>query len=964
MTLNLSPGVYSLEEDPQIRQIQGVPTSVIGKCGVTERGEVGKAKSTTSWADWVKEYGSYVDYSDAPQSVFTSFLNGAREIVFTRTLHYSDITNPLSGTGVKASGDLDNAGAGSANAAIYGQTKGPFTLVDGQTLILKRNGVAQPTLTFSGTRAVALSGNSETQDMSGGKTLTVKVDNGPTQTITFVDSDFVAPAAATAEEVAAVINSQITGARAQDSGGQVELASDTLGSNSRIEVTGGDANTPWNFPASTTGTGNVANLAAVTIAEIKSLLEALVALITVQDDGLTRLLITHDDPGSTNTLQVDSASTADGSLGLDNDVHAGLDASGTQASKTSTLAGPWLLSTGDTLDITTDLGGPTTSTFTGTRASTETANTEPQDMSGGKVLSVRLNGGIIQSITFADPDFAVPTAATAEEFVEAANKQIIGGRFKLNAAKDKVIFESDQGGLGSRVEVFASDAQTLWAFPSIALGAGNVENIGAVTYEEAKEIIEGTVVGVRVTQDVSGKLVITRTAPGAGKTLDTPSGSALAKFAFSAGVVAGATGSPAATMAQQGKTEGAYANSLITRIQNATSGQSEEFNLFILKAGVVQEFYTNLTMGAYSGGDLPSDDRYAPTILNDVSNGSNLLSYTDNLINGTAEDRRPANGDYSLTGGDNGLTGLSDSDFLGDPSGENGIRAFDPINSLGILTVPGRATSGIHNGMLTYCEVTRRGKVFAVLDPPKDNSVDQVITYVTTTASLKNSSEYGAFYYPEVKVVNPNKSVFGNSETITIPPSGPVTGMYARTDNSIPGGVYLQPAGIEEGQLKGVIGLANEAVKDEGQRDKLYPQNINPIWSDTGIPMHADGSANLKRNGNFPSIGERRGVIFIKSSLELGLLFAKHKGNTADNRTKVEGTITAFLLQQMNVNAFATKNPDTAFYVDMGAAINPPSEQTARRMNARIGLATVKPAEFIVLLFSQDQRALQEELAG
>lgn len=964
MTSGLAPGVYSQEEQPQIRQIQGVPTSVIGMVGVTEKGEVGKAKSKTSWPDWVREYGSYVSYSDAPQSVYASFLNGAREILFNRTLHYSDITNPLSGTGVKSSGSLNNAGAGSASASIYSTEKAPFSLANGQTLIVNRDGVSQPTLTFSGTRAVSLSGNSETQDMSGGKTLTLVLDNGVTQTITFVDADFVDPANATAEEVAAVINAQIVGGRAEDNGGQVQIESDTLGSNSRVQVTGGDANTLWVFPASAVGTGNVANLAAVTIAEIKSLLEALVSLITVQDDGLGRLLISHNEAGTTKTLQIDASSTADTPLGLDNDVHAGLDASGTSASKTSSIAGPWLLATGDALDITTDLGGPTSSTFTGSKASVESNNTETQNMSGGKTLTVKVNGGNTQTITFVDGDFAAPAAATAEEFVEAANKQLTGARFKLNAGKDGIIFESDLGGTSSRVEVTGGDAQTLWDFPTLAVGSGNVANIAAVTADEAKEIIEAAVPGVRVTENASGFLVITRTDPGAGKTLDTPSGTALTKFGFTAGVVNGATGSPAATMGVEGKTEGEYADSLVVRVQAATSGTAEEFDLYILKDSVVQYFDYNLTMGAYSGGDLPTDDRYAPTILNDETNGNDLLGFTDNLINGSASDRRPANGDYTLSGGDNGLTGLDDNDFLGDPAGENGLRSFDDVNSLGILAIPGRATSAVHNGMLTYCEVTRRGKIFAVLDTPSDLSIDQVIEYVTTTANLKNSSEYGAFYYPEVKILNPSKAVFGNSKNITIPPSGPMTGVYARTDNSIPGGVYLQPGGVEEGRLASVVGLANDKVKSEPNRDKLYPQNINIIWGDEGIPIHADGSANLKRNGNFPSIGERRGVIFIKSSLEVGLLFAKHKNNTEDNRRKVENSINAFLRQQMNRDAFSSKDPDKAFYVDMGSAINPPSEQTARRMNARIGLATAKPAEFINLLISQDTRALQEELAG
>lgn len=962
MTTDLSPGVYSFEVEPELRQIQGVATSTIGMVGITERGEVGVAKSFTGWSAWVKECGSYISTSDAPQSVFASFLNGAREIIFTRTMHYSDITNGTSQTGVAATGNLNNAGAGSGAATLYGSAIAPFELANAQTLIVKRDGVAQPTLTIAATRAVNTSVNGENQVMSGGKTLTLQIDGGNVQTITFVDGDFVAHAAATAEEVAAVINAQLVGGFAEDVAGDVVISSDTLGTGSIVAVTGGTAQALWDWVASVTGTGNVINVAAVTIAELKALVEALVTGITVQDDDLSRLQILHDTAASTSTLQIDAASTADTPLGLDNNMHAGLDSAGTNGSKTSTNTENFILATGDVLNITTDLGGPTASTFTGAKALGESTNSEPQVMSGGKAMTVKIDGGSVQTISFVDGDFAVHGAATAEEIVEAANKQLIGGSFYLSSAKAKVTFQSDTGGTDSRIEVTGGTAQALWLFPTLAIGSGNVASIAAVTIAEAKLIIEAAVPGVRVTTS-SSQMVLTRSDAGTGKTIDTPSGTALTKFGYTAGAVSGTTGSPAATSVVSGKTEGTYGNDLVIRIAAATSAVVSEFDLFVLRGSVVQEFFTNLTMGTYDGITLPTDARYAPTIINAEAGGADFISITDSLIVASATARRPANADYTMSGGDDGLVGLVDVDFIGDAAGENGLRSFDIINTLGIIAVPGRATSAVHNGMLTYCETTRKGTIFAVLDPPAAQTADQMILYTVTTASLKNASEYGAIYWPEVKVSNPSATIFGNSPTITIPPSGPCTGAYARTDSSIVGGVYLQPAGVEEGRLLGVIGLASDTSKDEAVRDKLYPQNINPIWMGTGIPAHADGSANLKRDFNFPSIGERRGVIFIKRSLEEGLLSQKHKNNTADRRRIVENTIRSFLLKQMDRDAFATKNPDEAFYVDMGSAVNPPSEQAANRMNARIGLATAKPGEFINLFISQDTRALQEQLA-
>jgi phage tail sheath protein FI len=77
----------------------------------------------------------------------------------------------------------------------------------------------------------------------------------------------------------------------------------------------------------------------------------------------------------------------------------------------------------------------------------------------------------------------------------------------------------------------------------------------------------------------------------------------------------------------------------------------------------------------------------------------------------------------------------------------------------------------------------------------------------------------------------------------------------------------------------------------------------------------------------------------------------------------VSRSIEKFLLDQMNVSAFRTKNPKTAYFVDFSEGLNPPSVVFAGQLIGRIGLATQKPAEFIILKFTQDTRALEQELA-
>lgn len=966
MTTGLSPGIYKEEVAPSLRQINPTTTSKICVVGVTERGPIATPTRSTSWEEWVSVFGGYTANSDVPQAVYGAFLNGAREVVTVRVVHFTDITNSSSFTAVKASAALVNAGAGSAAATIYSRKKAPYILANGDTLIVKRDGTAQPTITISATRASKTSSNTETQDMSGGKTLTIDIDSYATQTITFVNGDFGTPASATAEEVAAVINAQIKGARAYDSGGAVVIESDTLGTGSKVQITGGDADTEWDWgTTASNGTGNVSNVDAVTIAELKTLIEASVLGVTVSDDGLSRLKIVHDTAAVASTLQIDSSSTADTKMVLDNDVHAGLASAGTAASKTGTVAGNWALASGDTLAITTDLGGPTSATFTGTRASIESA-AETFDMSSDPTLTLQIDDLPAQTISWSSAgDFSVAATATAEEVVEAANQQLRWGRFELSSSGTKVTISSDKGGKSSKVYLQSGTAISKLGFASMmAFGTGNVEDISAVTYEEAKTIIEASVSGVRVTQDSSDYLVISRSDVGSSGTLDIPSGTARTKFGFATGSVSGTTGSPATTVTAYGKYEGTYANStsgMTIKIEAATSGRSDEFNLKILLSGVLQESWLNLTMGAYSG-TTPTDSNYAVDLLNNVNTGSDLFTLTDALITGTATDRRPANGTYSPSGGDDGLTSLDDNDFIGDSAGQNGLRALDTIDDASLLIVPGRATSAVHNAMITYCETTRSGRMFTILDPPTGYSYSQMQTYVVTTASLKNSSEYASIYWPEVKITNPNKTALGNSETITIPPSGHLAGMYVRTDLSQQGGVYLQPAGTEKGRLLGVVDVADSDVNREAVRDVLYPDHINPIVTPTGQPIHADGCANLKRNFNFPSIGERRGVIFIEYSIIESLQWVKFQNLTRELRERVERVIKLFLVNQTQLGAFASKTPSEAFYVDAGEGMNPPSQVRQRKLNVRLGLATAAPAEFINLIVSQDTRALEDEL--
>lgn len=424
-----------------------------------------------------------------------------------------------------------------------------------------------------------------------------------------------------------------------------------------------------------------------------------------------------------------------------------------------------------------------------------------------------------------------------------------------------------------------------------------------------------------------------------------------------------ASPTPVDTLKIDGKTDGAYAANVKVSPSAATSGVASEFNLSVLVSGVVVEIFPNLCIGTANAAKT----NYVDTVVNNAVRGSRYIKTTDLASATVSPGNLPAlTLSAALATGNDGLTSLADADFVGavgTTAGATGLRSLDRSQELSLLIVPGRATSTVQNAMLTYCETTRDKSVFAILDPPANTSAQGMITYCTSTATINELSEFGAIYWPRVKILNPNKTVFGSADQITVAPSGYLAGTYARLDGATPGGVYNHPAGIEDGILSGAVDVETDEVLDETKRDLVFPKLINPIVKLPGSKVHADGARTLKSTGNFPTIGERRGVIFIEQSLKSGLLFAKHKKIRPQLRAQMKRATVKFLVDQMRLGAFASDDPKTAFFVDFGDALNTISTAFARQVIARVGLATAKPAEYIILRFAQDTRALDQEVA-
>jgi len=629
------------------------------------------------------------------------------------------------------------------------------------------------------------------------------------------------------------------------------------------------------------------------------------------------------------------------------------------AQVTSTLAETYQLAHNDTLDISVDGGGPATAQFQATAA---------QAICNGPFPIAPLPAGVNMTLTIGGVAHVVNSGiggqTTALDISDLINQQITGAyAFALGA---QVYIMTDKKGTGQSITVAAGapDMAALIALPTgTTSGGGNVADIDAVTGAEVKTRVEAAVAGTAVTVNGNGTITIATVAVGPTHDIQVQASStADTKIGLDNLLHTGGTATPQDTLKVEGKTEGSYTDNITILIADATNGEADSFNLSVIVSGVVTEVYPNITMDSTSAS-------YAETVINHASLGSNLISVEDQSATGTLEERKPANGtSAALAGGGDGLAGIVDIDFLGSEAAKNGMYALDLVQQLGLLIIPGKTGNSIANGMLDYCEGHRNGGTFAILDPPPLATVptaQDMVTYVELTTAILGKSEFGAIYWPQILITNPSTTVFGDGETIPVPPSGHIAGVYARNDARI-GGVYENPAGVEQnaGTVLGCVGFETDEVLDERKRDLIYPKRINPITQLPGTPRHIDGSRTLKSTGNFPYIGERRGVIFIEQSLKNGLVWVKHRPNNRVLRQRVRRSVTAFLLRQLDVGAFRSTVPSEAFRVDVSDALNPPAVEFAGQLKIRIGLATNKPAEFVILLVTQDTRAFEESLAA
>jgi len=334
-------------------------------------------------------------------------------------------------------------------------------------------------------------------------------------------------------------------------------------------------------------------------------------------------------------------------------------------------------------------------------------------------------------------------------------------------------------------------------------------------------------------------------------------------------------------------------------------------------------------------------------LLSGLSNNPKAARYYLHVVNAQSrfirmkpgvQDARLAEGRQAvaLIDGDDGLAQLSDADYIGHPASKTGLHALDTVLDLSLVAIPGACTQDVHRALLAYCEETRGGSVYSVLDPPSHASAQDITKYVADDARLLNHSAHGSIYWPRLLVANPE-----GAGVVTAAPSGAIAGTIARLVGNAAGGVYLPPAGLEAGRLLGVVGFDHSDTLEEAKRDLVFPVCVNPLTTAPGRPFYIDGSRTLAPSSNFPWLAWRRGASHIERDLRLRLDYLRHRPLNSALQSEAYRTMRSYLVEQMRHGAFASNKPSEAFSIYMV----PPTRTATLEM--AVGLSFAAPAEFI-----------------
>jgi phage tail sheath protein FI len=388
------------------------------------------------------------------------------------------------------------------------------------------------------------------------------------------------------------------------------------------------------------------------------------------------------------------------------------------------------------------------------------------------------------------------------------------------------------------------------------------------------------------------------------------------------------------------------ARNLAIEIVDAGDGGEDTFQLRVVQDDKVAETFDNVGL------------KRGPNNVATALKESKLITVTELK---SASGLQPVRGRTVLTvpeASPPDLPDLSPDTYIGDVSDRTGFAGLEALEDVTMLVVPDAMSAyqrgaidddglkAIQLAMIAHCELM--SDRVAILDPPPRLNAQRLREWRMDQAGY--DSKYAALYWPWVKVLDP-----ASGKPTMMPPSGAMAGIWARTDSTR--GVHKAPANEI---VRGAISLELDITK--GEHDTLNPVGVNCIRAFPGQGIRVWGARTLSSDPEWRYLNVRRLFNFVEKSILLGTNWVVFEPNDQALWDRVRRTVDMFLRRVWQTGALFGSTPAEAYFVLCNEQNNPPENRDAGILTVEIGIAPVKPAEFVVFRLSQlaDGAAMEE----
>jgi uncharacterized protein len=314
-----------------------------------------------------------------------------------------------------------------------------------------------------------------------------------------------------------------------------------------------------------------------------------------------------------------------------------------------------------------------------------------------------------------------------------------------------------------------------------------------------------------------------------------------------------------------------------------------------------------------------------------------------------AENLQPAEATYYLSAPAKPAQEVTAGEFEGNIAERHGLGSLAAIEDISMVCVPDLMAivpaddttftelRALQNKVITHCE--DMADRVAVLDTPPAMNPDEALNWRLNTAGY--DSKLATLYYPWLEVTD---KLTGFPKLV--PPCGHVAGVWARTDKTR--GVHKAPANEA---IMEITGLGFRITNVE--QGDLNRSGLNCIRPFPGRGIRVWGARTLSYDSEWRYLNVRRLFNYISDSIMRGTQWAVFEPNDERLWIQLQIAVSNFLMLVWRNGALFGATPEEAFYVKCDRETNPPASRDAGQVVTEVGIAPVKPAEFVVFRINQ-----------